>query len=132
MPTQGHVSEGAVSDYERVGGGPAIRAVVDRFYELVLQDQRLVSFFTDSNLAQLKRHQVLLISQVLGGPASYDGRDLRTAHAGLRISSADFGIVVGYLAQALTEAGVDDDIIARVGAELAATEKDIVAAADVR
>ena len=128
MPTHDHVSEGAVSDYERVGGGPAIRAVVDRFYELVLQDERLVSFFTDSNLTQLKRHQVLLISQVLGGPASYDGRDLRTAHSGLRISSADFGVVVGYLAQALQEAGVDDEIIARVGAVLAATEKDVVAA----
>jgi hemoglobin len=128
MPTHDHVSEGAVSDYERVGGGPAIRAVVDRFYELVLQDERLVSFFTDSNLTQLKRHQVLLISQVLGGPASYDGRDLRTAHSGLQISSADFGVVVGYLAQALQEAGVDDEIIARVGAVLAATEKDVVAA----
>jgi hemoglobin len=128
MPTHDQVSEGAVSDYERVGGGPAIKAVVDRFYELVLQDERLVSFFTDSNLTQLKRHQVLLISQVLGGPASYDGRDLRTAHSGLRISSADFGVVVDYLAQALQEAGVDDEIIARVGAVLAATEKDVVAA----
>ena len=26
----------SISDYDRVGGGPAIRAVVDRFYELVL------------------------------------------------------------------------------------------------
>jgi hemoglobin len=98
MPTNSHISEGATSDYERVGGGPAIRAVVDRFYELVLQDDRLVSFFTDSNMTQLKRHQVLLISQVLGGPANYDGRDLRQAHAGLRISRADFDVVVAYLA----------------------------------
>jgi hemoglobin len=127
MPANSHISEGAISDYERVGGGPAIRAVVDRFYELVLQDDRLVSFFTDSNMTQLKRHQVLLISQVLGGPANYDGRDLRQAHAGLRISRADFDVVVAYLAQALHEAGVDDEIIARVGAELAATEKDVVA-----
>ena len=46
MPTHDRISEGSISDYERVGGAPAIRAVVDRFYELVLQDERLVSFFT--------------------------------------------------------------------------------------
>ena len=94
----------------------------------MLQDERLVSFFTDSNMPQLKRHQVaLLISQVLGGPASYDGRDLRQAHDGLRISRDDFDVVVTYLVQALDEAGVDAEIIARVGAVLAAAEQDVVA-----
>lgn len=130
MPTQSHISEGAVSDYERVGGAPAIRAVVDRFYQLVLGDEQLRSFFADTDMTQLKRHQVLLISQVLGGPASYDGRDLRTAHSGLAISSEDFGQVVDYLVQALVEAGVDEEIIDRVADELAATEKDVVAAGD--
>jgi hemoglobin len=108
-----------------------VRAVVDRFYELVLGDERLVSFFSDSNITQLKRHQVLLISQVLGGPASYDGRDLRQAHDGLRISRDDFDVVVTHLVRALDEAGVDAEIIARVGGVLAATEKDVVAAGTV-
>ncbi len=121
--------EVARSDYERVGGGPAISIVVDRFYELILGDGRLASYFTDTDLRRLKRHQVLLISQVLGGPAEYDGRELRQAHARLDVRREDFRLVVGYLAQALTEAGVEDDIIARVGATLAATEADVVAAA---
>lgn len=117
-----------VSDYQRVGGAPAITAVVDRFYELVLGDERLATFFTDTDLPRLKRHQVLLVSQVMGGPAMYDGRDLQTAHNGMDISRDDFGQVVVYLAQALQEAGVDQEIIARVGGQLAATEKDVVAA----
>jgi hemoglobin len=116
------------SDYERVGGGPAIKAVVDRFYELLLGDQRLAGYFADTNLTQLKRHQVLLVSQVMGGPAQYDGRDLRQAHAGLRIGADDFALVVAYLVQALEEAGVPAEIIARVGAALGATKADIVAA----
>ncbi|HEX6249533.1 MAG TPA: group 1 truncated hemoglobin [Nocardioidaceae bacterium] len=119
--------EAAVSDYERVGGGAAIRVVVDRFYDLVLGDERLASFFTDSNLPQLKRHQALLIAQVLGGPAEYDGRDLQEAHAGLQIGRGDYALVVAYLAQALREAGVDEEIINRVGSVLASTEKDVVA-----
>jgi hemoglobin len=129
MVTHGQSAEGAQSDYERVGGGAAIRVVVDRFYELVLRDPRLASYFTDTDLPRLKRHQVLLISQVLGGPAEYDGRDLRRAHGALDVSREDFRLVVAYLAQALTEAGVDDEVIARVGATLAATEDDVVAAA---
>lgn len=123
---QGHTH--AISDYERVGGGPAIKAVVDRFYELILADDRLVGYFRDTDLTQLKRHQVLLVSQVMGGPAQYDGRDLQQAHKGLEISGDAFSLVVSYLAQALEEAGVPDEIIARVGAQLAATKHDVVAA----
>ncbi len=119
--------ETAVSDYERVGGGAAIRVVVDRFYDLVLGDERLASFFTGSDMPQLKRHQALLIAQVLGGPAAYDGRELQEAHSGLQIGRGDFALVVAYLAQALREAGVEEEIINRVGAVLASSEQDIVA-----
>lgn len=123
----GQGSAHAASDYERVGGGPAIKAVVDRFYELVLGDQQLAGYFRDTDITQLKRHQVLLVSQVMGGPAQYDGRDLQQAHKGLDINGEDFALVVAYLAQALEEAGVPSEIIARVGAQLAATKPDVVA-----
>jgi hemoglobin len=119
--------ESAVSDYERVGGGAAVRVVVDRFYDLVLGDEQLAPFFTGSDMPQLKRHQALLIAQVLGGPAAYDGRELQEAHADLQIGRGDFALVVAYLAQALREAGVDEEIINRVAAVLASTEQDVVA-----
>ena len=116
----------ASSDYERVGGGPAVRVVVDRFYELVLGDERLAAFFTDTDLPRLKRHQVLLVSQVMGGPAAYDGRELSTAHADMDITAEHFGIVAGHLATAMTESGVDDEIVGRVLETLAGTQDDIV------
>ena len=116
----------AQSDYERIGGGPAVKAVVDRFYELILADDRLVGFFEGTDLSTLKRHQVLLISQVLGGPASYDGRDLREAHADLDISLDDYLNVVSHLVQAMVEARVPPEIIQRVGETLAETQRDVV------
>lgn len=116
----------ARSDYEAVGGGPAIAAVVDRFYELVLGDDRLRGFFNGVEMVRLKRHQVVLVSQVMGGPVAYEGRDLRTAHKGMGISQEDFAAVVDHLVTALTEAGVERAIIDRVGAVLAGTESDIV------
>jgi hemoglobin len=118
--------QGGVSDYERVGGGPAVTAVVDRFYSTVLADPQLAGYFEDVNLTRLKRHQVLLVSQVLGGPAQYDGRDLATAHASLDVTRDDFGRVVEHLVTAMQEAAVPPDIIDRVGKTLAGTEPDIV------
>lgn len=84
---------GGLSDYDLVGGGSAVSAVVNDFYERVLRDPQLAPYFEGIDLARLKRHQVLLISQVLGGPADYDGRPLDQAHAGLGISHDDLAAV---------------------------------------
>jgi hemoglobin len=119
---------GAASDYERIGGGRAVAGVVDEFYELVLSDPSLAPFFHDVDMARLKRHQVMLISQALGGPVSYDGRALGEAHAGMGISNDDFGRVVGHLVTAMSGAGVTPDIIERVGGALGAAKADIVTA----
>ncbi len=116
----------AVSDYEVVGGGPAVSAVVNDFYERVLRDPQLAPYFEGVDLPRLKRHQVLLVTQVLGGPIGYDGRPLDEAHHGLGITRDDFAAVVGHLAAAMKDAGVPDDIIARAGAAVVATEPDIV------
>jgi hemoglobin len=115
-----------ITDYERVGGGPAVTAVVDSFYTKVLADPQLSGYFENVDLPRLKRHQVLLVSQVLGGPAQYDGRDLAAAHATLDVTKDDFGRVVDHLVEALQQASVPPDIIDRVGSTLAGTEADIV------
>ena len=106
--------------------GSAVKAVVDRFYELILADGRLVGFFDGADMPSLKRHQVLLISQVLGGPANYDGQDLREAHAHLDISLDDYLNVVSHLVQAMVENRVPPEIIERVGEALAETQRDVV------
>jgi hemoglobin len=121
-------TDAAVSDYEVVGGGPAVSAVVDGFYKRVLSDPRLVHYFDGVDLPRLKRHQALLITQVLGGPENYDGRPLAEAHAGLGIEHDDFMAVVGHLAAAMADAGVPADIIERAGAVVSSTESDIVEA----
>ncbi|MGI9824234.1 group I truncated hemoglobin [Agromyces sp. Marseille-Q5079] len=121
-----------VSDYTAVGGAPAITAVVNRFYDLVVADERLAGYFEGVEMVRLKRHQVALVSQVMGGPVEYEGRELRAAHEGMGISSDDFAVVVGHLVTALTEAGVPSEIIGRVGVALGGTEADIVEVSSTR
>ena len=120
------IVKGAVTDYQRVGGGPAIAAVVDRFCQLLLADQHLRGLLRDVDIALLKRHQVLLISRVLGGPADDAEPGLEHSRTELRISRDGLGQVVSYLVLSLQEAGVDPEIIARMGPTLAAAEQDVV------
>lgn len=116
----------AVSDYDAIGGGPAVSAVVNDFYERVLGDPQLAPYFEGIDIRQVKRHQVLLVTQVLGGPNNYDGRPLAEAHAGLGVDHDDFAAVAGHLTGAMRDAGVPEDILMRAIAVVAATEPDIV------
>jgi len=117
-----------VSDFQDLGGEATVQQVVDRFYQLVLGDEALAPYFDGVDLPAVKRHQVLLLSQVMGGPASYDGQDLGAAHARLGITHADFTRVAGHLATALADAGAGDQVIARVGETVESTRGQIVSA----
>ena len=115
-----------LSDYQAVGGGPAVGAVGEDFYARVLHDPQLAPFFTGVDLHRLKRQQALLVTKVLGGPDNYTGLPLREAHAGMGITSDDFSQVVGHLGAALQHAGVPEEIIGRAAAAVLETEPDIV------
>jgi hemoglobin len=114
------------SHYDRLGGAPAIREAVDRFYHLVLADDDLAPYFEDVAVPEVKRHQILLLTQVLGGPASYQGRDLGEAHRGLGITDAHYDKVVSHLVSVLVALGADDDAIAAAAAVVVGVKPDIV------
>lgn len=114
--------------FERIGGAPAVAAVVEIFYAKVLADADLAPYFTGVDVERLKGHQRLFVGQALGATKPYPGRALGVAHAGLGITAAAFGKVVGHLAASLAEAGVDDATIGQIAAALAPLEAEIVTA----
>jgi hemoglobin len=63
---------------------------------------------------------------ILGGPASYSGRDLRAAHERLNITGKDFFLVADLLEETLEEAGVEDEDIETIMKIVASTQVDIV------
>jgi hemoglobin len=92
--------------YDRLGGKPAITAVVDEFVARVAADNRINHFFaaTASNPAQLASFKMKLVDQICeaaGGPCKYRGKDMKTAHQGMGISAADFNALVEDLVGAL-------------------------------
>jgi hemoglobin len=54
--------------FEKLGGEQAVSAVVDKFYELMLQDSRVSHFYQGINLGLLKCRQKQFITLVTGGP----------------------------------------------------------------
>ena len=106
------------TDYDRIGGGPAVGAVVEELYRRLTADDQVSHYFDDVSLAALKRHQALMITTILGGPDHYDGRPLDEAHVPLGITDGDYDRVGGHLIACLQDAGVPDDIQGRVGAAL--------------
>ena len=89
--------------YERLGGKEAITAVVDDFVGNVAADNRINKFFARTNIPNLKRNLVDQICQATGGPCTYTGRDMRTAHKGMGITDADFNALVEDLQKSLNK-----------------------------
>jgi hemoglobin len=87
--------------YDRLGGKPAITAVVDDFIGNVAADSRINRRFADANIPQLKTMLVDQICQATGGPCVYKGRDMKAAHRGMHITEAEFGALVEDLVKSL-------------------------------
>lgn len=105
--------------YERLGGQPAITAVVDEFISRVAADARINARFANANIPMLKQHLVELISAGSGGNVKYTGKDMRTAHEGMHITDGDFGALVEDLVGALDKFKVPEkekgDLLAVLG-----------------
>jgi hemoglobin len=95
--------------YDRLGGRDAIAAVVDRFYERVLADERLAHFFEDVDMRRQRAHQTQFLSAVTGGPVEYTGQDMERAHEDLRITGSHFDAIGTHLERTLDEFDVDPD-----------------------
>ncbi|MDN3238248.1 group I truncated hemoglobin [Glycomyces tritici] len=120
--------EQPMSAYDRIGGAPAVTEAVERFYQRLLADDELSGFFTGTDLAVLKRHQVALISQVLDGPKTYAGRELAEAHKAMDISVGQYKAVGAHLTAVLEELDVPRDIIDHVGQVLESVAPDVIGA----
>lgn len=105
----------ASSPFVAVGGAGAVSAVVDEFYTRLLADPVTAGYFVPlmqaDGLARLKRHQVLLLTKVLGGPDRYDGRGLDAAHASLAITDDAYQRVSLHLLTVLHDFKVPMDVL---------------------
>jgi len=87
--------------YERLGGKPAITAVVGQFVANVAADKRINMRFVNTDIPQLKVLLVEFVCSATGGPEKYEGRDMHTSHGGMQLVDEEFNALVEDLAAAL-------------------------------
>ena len=94
--------------YDRLGGKPAIEAVVGQFLQNVVADDRINGFFANVDAADLQTKLVDQICEASGGPCAYTGRDMATTHKGLGITDDHFNALVEDLVAALDQFNVPE------------------------
>lgn len=87
--------------YDRLGGTPAITAVVDDFIGNVAGDTRINKRFATADIPRLKTMLVNQICEASGGPCKYTGASMKDAHKGMKITDAEFNALVGDLVKSL-------------------------------
>jgi hemoglobin len=113
-------AEAKLALFDRLGGEQGISAIVDDFLPRVIQDPRVNwqrknvkrgGLFrsnkadawqaTPANVEQLKKHFVQFLALATGGPAHYEGKEIASSHAGMRITNPEFDAAVGDLKASL-------------------------------
>jgi len=85
--------------YDRLGGTPAIRAVVDDLLPRILADERINVWFAPAaadpqRAAAYKKNLADFLCQATVGPCKYAGMDMGTAHVGRGITPEAFAAMV--------------------------------------
>jgi truncated hemoglobin YjbI len=112
--------------YDRLGGKEAITSVVDDFVNNVVADVRINDFFVKTDAVKLKKLLVDQICAATGGPCKYEGKDMKTAHAGMNVSENDFNALVEQLGRSLDTFKVGAKEKGELLGALGGMKKDIV------
>jgi hemoglobin len=113
--------------YDRLGGQDAIKAVVKDFVEEnVAKDTRINARFANSDIPHLEQMLTEQICAGTGGPCKYTGKDMKTAHTGMKITDAEFTALVEDLKKSLDKFKVPDKEQQELIGVLAPMKPDVV------
>ena len=99
--------------FERLGGMPAVQAVVDRLVGRILADERVNVWFAHAasdpeHAREYKSKLADFVCLATGGPCKYAGADMASAHRGRGITEEAFNAVVEDLVATLDELKVPE------------------------
>ncbi len=115
--------------FDKYGGFSTVSQIVRSFYKEIGASQTLKPYFEGVDLEALITHQTKFLSQVLGGPAQYTGRELGQSHAKLNITEDAFSEVAEILQDVLEDHDVEDADVASIMAIVGGVKGQIVTAA---
>lgn len=115
--------------YSRLGGYDAVSAVAENLLSRLQSDPALHRFWDHRGDHGVEREKQLLIDFLCssaGGPLLYTGRDMKTTHVGMGISSSDWTAFIGHLDATLDHFNVPQVERSQVLGFIDSTKTDIV------
>jgi len=103
--------EKPASLYERVGRYDGISRIADEYLKGIRADPQFARF-SGRGADSLRRAKQLLKDQLCaltGGPCTYIGRDMKTAHSGLGINAEEWAANMKYMGAALDKAKISGE-----------------------
>jgi hemoglobin len=101
----------ALTIYERIGGEPALKQLVEQFYSRVQKHPLLAPLFPE-NIQPVSDKQILFLSQFFGGPTLYSdlyGHPMmRARHMAFPITDEHADAWLGCMSEALAEINIDE------------------------
>jgi hemoglobin len=94
--------------FERLGGQPAINAVVHEFVLTTKADARISQFFTNTDPVKLEQAMDDHVCSITGGGCTYRGKSMRDAHTNMKLGDADFAAFMDDLRQVLVKLNVPE------------------------
>jgi hemoglobin len=121
-------AKGSKTLFDRLGGQPAITAVVDEFVTRTTTDVRIKERFFNTDPVQLRKLLVEFVCMATGGPCKYTGRDMESSHAGMDLVEDEFNALVEDLVGALDKFKVPEKEKGELLGALGKMHDDIVTA----
>jgi len=105
--------------YERLGGQPAVEAVIKDFAGRVLADSRINKKFAKSDADRLVTNLITFVCKGTGGPCEYKGLSMKKSHKKMGVTTGEFNALVEDLVATLDKFDVKqkerDDLLKVLG-----------------
>lgn len=118
--------------WDRLGGEKTVRLVVKDCMTAVAADPKVNITrggkykLDDTGLTKLEQSLVEMVSQATGGPLRYTGKDMASAHAGMKITDAEFNAMAIHLLSAMQKHRIPQNETLELIEIVGATRKDVV------
>jgi len=104
--------------YQALGADAGIERIADNFIMEIANDERVIEYFEDSNVARFRQFFIEHLCMLADGPCEYTGDTLVDTHTGMNITEAAFNAIVENLMAAMNGAniaiGTQNQVLARM------------------
>jgi hemoglobin len=112
--------------YLRLGGQAGVERIARDLVDRTVADPRTSRSFKDVKLDRVKEKLAEQLCEISGGPCKYTGDPMKPVHQGLKVTEAEFYLMVEFLRDVLDRGGVAEDARNELLRALAPMKRDIV------